>query len=402
MVGAGLAGLAAARRLGDREVAVTVLEARERVGGRVWSTTLANGAIVELGAEWIMPGDRAVRAVAERFDLALAATGTDYLRREPWGLDSASLADQDRFLASARTARGCLPAADVSRMSLGRFLAAVPGSDSARAIVTTRLTGTCASDPHDVALRAVEAEDFAAPAASYIRLAEGNQRLAEALAGSLADVRTGQVVDGVAVHDGEVDVRVGDHLERADAIVVAVPAPIAARLSFEPALPPPLMDTLASLPMGVASKLAAAIHGSAAARSLQHPAIATWCWVANGVDGKPRACLTAFAGSSEALAALETGSGRAMRWFDLLRDMNPDLQFDGEPVMYTWADDPFTLGAYSAWDNASFDRLPRLQEPVGRVVFAGEHTAGPHNHGTMNGALLSGERAADQILALLG
>ncbi len=53
VVGAGFAGLAAAFELVNSGFAVTVLEARQRVGGRVWSTKLANGAIVELGGEWI-------------------------------------------------------------------------------------------------------------------------------------------------------------------------------------------------------------------------------------------------------------------------------------------------------------------------------------------------------------
>ena len=64
MVGAGFSGLSAARRLADAGVDVTVLEARERVGGRVWSVTLTNGAVVEMGAEWIMAGDTRVREVA--------------------------------------------------------------------------------------------------------------------------------------------------------------------------------------------------------------------------------------------------------------------------------------------------------------------------------------------------
>ena len=66
MVGAGLAGLAAARTLTDHGCDVTVLEARQRLGGRVWSVALENGEIAELGAEWIMPGDAEVEAWADR------------------------------------------------------------------------------------------------------------------------------------------------------------------------------------------------------------------------------------------------------------------------------------------------------------------------------------------------
>ena len=85
VVGAGLAGLAAARTLTDHGCDVTVLEARERVGGRVWSVPLENGEIAELGAEWIMPHDTELDAWAERFHLSLAEAGVDYRRREARG-----------------------------------------------------------------------------------------------------------------------------------------------------------------------------------------------------------------------------------------------------------------------------------------------------------------------------
>src|SRR5512134_1954658 len=89
VVGAGFSGLSAARRLVDAGIEVSVLEARERVGGRVWSTTLTNGAVVELGAEWIMAGDTKVRDTADRFGLGLVETGASYGRREPWGTTAA-------------------------------------------------------------------------------------------------------------------------------------------------------------------------------------------------------------------------------------------------------------------------------------------------------------------------
>ena len=85
MVGAGLAGLTAAHELSRRGVAATVVEARNRVGGRVWSRRLDNGAIVEMGAEWIMPGDDALRELCRSLSIGLSDAGVDYRRREPRG-----------------------------------------------------------------------------------------------------------------------------------------------------------------------------------------------------------------------------------------------------------------------------------------------------------------------------
>ncbi len=84
VVGAGFAGLAAADTLARAGAEVEVLEARDRVGGRVWSVPFA-GAVVERGAEFILPHDRAVLAAADRLGLALVRKGTLYGNREPRG-----------------------------------------------------------------------------------------------------------------------------------------------------------------------------------------------------------------------------------------------------------------------------------------------------------------------------
>ena len=71
-------------------------------------------------------------------------------------------------------------------------------------------------------------------------------------------------------------------------------------------------------------------------------------------------------------------------------------------MMKTWALDPLAAGAYVAWDNRSWDRMEEFQRTVGRVAFAGEHTAGADHPGTMEGALRSGVRAAMQVLEIIG
>ena len=85
VVGAGFAGLAAAEALAASGVDVIVLEARDRVGGRVWSRKLANGATVELGAEFILPGNDTMLSYVDRFGLGLWDKGMLYGDREPRG-----------------------------------------------------------------------------------------------------------------------------------------------------------------------------------------------------------------------------------------------------------------------------------------------------------------------------
>ena len=85
VIGAGLAGLAAAEALLRAGRDVVVFEARERVGGRVWSRELADGSVVEMGAEFILPGNRRVEETARRLGLGLWEKGMAYGRREPRG-----------------------------------------------------------------------------------------------------------------------------------------------------------------------------------------------------------------------------------------------------------------------------------------------------------------------------
>ncbi len=403
VIGAGFAGLAAALHLSDRGVQVTLFEARERVGGRVWSTTLTNGAVVELGAEWIMQGDEELRSLAERFAIPLVDTGTDYKRREAWGPAAVSSAEQDEFLEQADRARASLTPSEAAGLSLGAFLDRLAGKERVRDVVKTRLEGTCAQDLGRVTVRVTDGDRaFASDGATYARMGPGNQRLAEAIAAEFGDLRLGRAVEAVEHSPDGVTVRCGPHSESADAVVVAVPAPVAARLSFTPALPQTLGVALAELPMGVASKFAVATKGRPSLRSRQWTELPMWCWAARGADGKPRRCLASFAGGARAQKGLGVVDGKIAPWLEALATINPDLTFAGEPVMYAWADDPYTMGAYSAWDDVSWDRHDDLARPVGRLAFAGEHTAGPEYHATMEGALRSGRRAAAQVVAALG
>lgn len=85
VVGAGFAGLAAADMLREAGAEVTVLEARERVGGRVWSVPFGDGAMIERGGEFILPDYELMAALAARFGIPLVRKGTPYGRRMPVG-----------------------------------------------------------------------------------------------------------------------------------------------------------------------------------------------------------------------------------------------------------------------------------------------------------------------------
>jgi monoamine oxidase len=404
VVGAGLAGLAAARILADAGRDVTVVEARERVGGRIWSVRLDNGEVAEMGAEWVMPSDAELRTWTDRYGIPLVEAGIDYLRREARGPDASSLQDQDVFLAAADAALAALPPDESAGLTLGTFLDALDAPGAGRAAVWMRLQGTNAADLGRVALRVAHGPHaFAARGATYRRMARGNQGLAEAIAASLPDVRLGHRVRSVVHGARGVAVEVeGDVEVTGTAAIVALPARVAAGLRFDPFLPDEIAIALHELPMGEASKLAAPVEGASTPRAIQSTELPFWCWVANGSDGAVRRCLGAFAGSELAQESLATAAGDPGPWLERLSALNPDLTIRGTPVFKSWALDPLAMGAYATWDNRSWDRMEQFQRTVGRLAFAGEHTAGPDHHGTMEGALRSGVRAATQVLEILG
>lgn len=406
MVGAGFAGLTAAWELGRRSIAATVIEARDRVGGRVWSRRLANGAIVELGAEWIMPGDDALRELCRSLSIALTDAGVDYRRREPRGPRASTLADVDELMELAARARAEIDGDRAASMTVGEFLSSLPARERPLAALRSRLQGTCATDLGIVALRAMDSEHaLLGGPARYARASAGNQSVATALAAHLADVRLEHRAQHVRQHDDRVTVLgvspTGGWTVEADAVIVAVPPRLVGELTLEPPLPPPQARALAEMPMGVAAKLAVATAGDPPLRSVQSSSLPFWCWTGLGADGAARRALTSFAGSAAAQAALRTESGDPATWMRRMSELVPEVAVEGAPIMKSWGDDELSRGSYSAIDNRTYDRANLLGRPLGRALFAGEHTAGLLEHGTMNAAVRSGIAAAERAASML-
>jgi monoamine oxidase len=399
VIGAGFAGLAAALELRDAGLDVIVIEARDRVGGRVHSVELGNGEIVELGAEWIFAEDEALQATIDRLGLVACEAGVDYLRREPRGEDAVSMSELDAFLQAADVH---LATVDPAERSMGEVLDLVPGDDRARSVARARLTGTFASDLSLVAWRpGWHAGKLAAEPAVYRRMERGNRSIANAAAGELSDVRLGVRAAAVRKDTGgvEVETHTGETI-LAEAIVVAVPIRLVTDLAFDPPLEAEQRMAFEGLPMGVASKLAIQLEGEPTRCAIQCADLPFWFWVADGALGTRRA-VTSFAGSEIPQGPLATATGDPAEWVRRIVELAPELRPSGAAVMKVWADDPLARGAYSAWDGPSLGRRHLFERMHGAVAFAGEHTAGEHS-GTMEGALRSGRRAAAQVLERLG
>jgi monoamine oxidase len=392
VVGAGFAGLAAADALRRDGADVVVLEARDRVGGRVWSEEFAGG-VAERGAEFVFPSDYVLRATAERLGLRLTRKGTQYGDREPRGGAPVPRADLE---AAVRRLR---PAADATAGgSVADALATLRLAEAVREAIQARVEVSSAHPADDL-----DASVLAETGAGFGRfdthgVEGGNGRLAEALAAPLgAGLRLGAPVEAIDWSERSVRVRAAGRELEADRAVVAVPASAVSRIRFEPALPEARARALSAVRYGQAAKLHVALRESAPPSATLAVPDRFWCYTQLTADGRPGPLLTAFAGTTGALEGLRVADGPA-RWLARVQELRPDLDLDAERVILTtWHDDPWARGAYSARSRSSPLGSAELGQAVGPLGFAGEHTAGDL-HGLMEGALRSGVRAAAEAL----
>jgi monoamine oxidase len=183
-----------------------------------------------------------------------------------------------------------------------------------------------------------------------------------------------------------------------DAAVVAVPASVTGAIAFDPPLPDAKVDALRSVCYGQAAKLFVGLRTPVPPSATLSVQDRFWCYTQLGAGGEPLRFVTAFAGTREALEALDVAGGEE-RWLHALAQLRPDLDLDpGTALLSTWHEDPWVGGAYSARSVASPLDTSQLARPVGALAFAGEHTAGEW-HALMEGAIRSGRRAAHDLLS---
>jgi monoamine oxidase len=399
VVGAGFAGLMAAWQLTQRGCEVVVLEARGRVGGRVWSQELIAGdrrTVIERGAEFVLDGYDALREVLAGLGLELAGTAMSYYQREPRGGGSADAAEVGKCAAWVAAAA----AAAAPGTSLAEVAAGWPGPPDALAAYLARMETTSGASADRLAAAVAEDTTAGFGRRPSWRVAGGNQQVATGLARRLRPaVRLGSAVRAVQQDHRGVHLSTAGGTVTGDAAVITVPMAVLRRLPIVPSVPG--RQRAAWERSGVAhnAKLHMPLNRAAAASAVQSVPGRFWTWTAADMTGEVQPVLHAFAGTQQGLSFLAVADGPAT-WATQAAALRPELDTDpARAVLTTWNDDPWAGESYTADTlTAAPGDLDILAAPAGRIYFAGEHTAG-HWAGLMEGALRSGQRVAGEVLA---
>ena len=417
VIGAGLAGLAAARELQGAGHDVVVIEARDRSGGRVWTSTRWPDAPVDLGASWIHGiNGNPLTVLADRQQFKRAVTSYDNALtyhgsgRPLTAAEEQRMADlRSRVITSLKQAQDGSTDLSVARALEPLLRQFDPDSDAYHFIsflVSTEFELEYAGSAAQLSAQWYDSdEQFGGDDALF---AEGFKVVTEHLAGGI-HIEYGRPVTELRWDTTPVTVVTPQSEVVADQVVVTLPLGVlqAGRVRFIPELPPAKQDAIAKLGMGVLNKCylrfrepfwpeqadwleyVAPRHGEwtswvSLARVSGVPVLLGFNAADGGRDLEGRTDLQIVAG---AMQTLRTIFGARVP----------------EPVDYQitrWASDPFALGSYSYPAVGSTPEMrDALATPVqNRLYFAGEATHRTY-FGTAHGAYLSGLRAAKQILA---
>jgi monoamine oxidase len=399
VVGAGLSGLVTGMQLQEAGHEVVILEARERVGGRVLTIRdgFEDGQCADVGAMILYEGQPNILELCTRFGLELTPYVT-FGAELPALLFGGELLDQETVGAAFGELGGA-----------HEQTPPVPFETLAAWIRRARLSAT----PHaflealiqiqpSIPLRFVDAHALHLGPEVFCQIAGGNDQLPRKIAEAL-DVRLGQVVRTIGWSGSGVTVETEQETFAGDVAVAAVPGPLTTELGWDPPLPAEKVAALVSLRYGTGAGLALQYKETDAIRT----AIQTGAFT----DRLPNWFLDVSAhqpsGPIVVVSILSAERQPRLDEATILEEADRTMAMvTGSPVTRThgtvvsWTDDPYSRCiARAPIGDQRETLLPPIRAPLGAsVYFAGEHTDDRPGPGGMEGAIKSGYRVAAEIL----
>ena len=418
VVGAGMAGLGAARVLREAGCRVVVVEARNRIGGRV-HTVERFGTRIDLGAAWIHDSrGNPLTEIAREAGLRTVATDYDRIslrRRDDRSISGRAL---DRALVSRNAVvehlyrlswrSGQRPLGPALRRLVDAQVRAGVDRAALEWLLGVDVPLDWAADPNEISIEGFS-EGTSYRGGPDLLIEGGAGRLIDWLARGIS-VRQGDPVRRVTRSRRGVQVTLSSgETIRGDGCVVTVPLGVlkAGAVRFEPDLPEGHRRAIGRLGFGLLDKTFLS-YGSVWWGEGQTQIGTAGFGIGKTIsafDLRPvaaRPILCAFSGARFARNLEARGGGATAAVTNRLKlGFGPDAGPDGA-LSTRWEADRFARGSYSflAVGSTSPDRAV-LASPAGRVVLAGEHTS-TDRPATMDGALVAGRRAANRLLGLLG
>ncbi|HLF73694.1 MAG TPA: FAD-dependent oxidoreductase [Anaerolineales bacterium] len=441
VIGAGLAGLCAAYELYRAGWKVTVLEARQRVGGRVYSLrSFSNGLVAEGGGEFIEDSHSRMLALAKQFDLKLGRVGSWQGQEGDWGsfegkagpISDAKIwgtdlqleigkvwravAELGKYVPDPDQPQAAREAKRLDRQSAADWIDALDVHPLAKLDFIQHIRSEYTAEPERFSLL-----DLARNAAMYYsrperqlnwRVTGGNDLVPRALAQALPDVRMNAVVGSIcAMDDGVVTAYRRGHtyvtIFSAYAIL-AVPLTTARLIEFNPPLPRAHRCMVQEVSYGAVTKVLIEYRrrfwkdkGWNGRLASDGPIVYTWHATSHLED--EHGILTVYTGGAPGarFSALSDQERTRLAVAEIEKIFPGSSDLVEHTATVAWPNERFTRGSYMALAPGEVTtHWKTLFEPAGRLFFAGEHATA--YQGYMEGAVESGQRAAATILSIGG
>ncbi|HHZ08671.1 MAG TPA: FAD-dependent oxidoreductase [Rhizobiales bacterium] len=410
VVGAGFAGLSAAHELVAAGLDVVLLEARDRVGGRVESRVNTLGERIDTGGQYFCDDMREVTALARRFGKTILETPVDgdlaVVPPDP-------VTDpNDLFGVPIRRRMKALDPADpaIAGLTVAEWLARQPETEAVRTAFRSSMEGLWCLPIEEVPLWYLVSNDRRITNRHWELqhfLGETLHSLADDLAAGLGGrIRLSAPVSWIERRAGGVVLSTPGGAVRAREVVVAVPPATAARIAFRPALPPRLAAALGAWCSGAVLKIVVR-YAAPFWRDRGLSGMATWRGMPGlyACDASPdagRATLVVFAGGALARAwhGLPAEGLRRVVTGHLVEALGPEAARPLDFACRDWTEDEWSGGAYSDLiiDMGAVDAEDVIRAGVPPIRFAASELS-PSYPGYVEGALVAGRAAARALIA---